>query len=403
MLGQIEAALRKDYYDKTFHGIDLDSQFKAAAAKIDAAVSQGHAYAIIAQALVDLNDSHTYFLPPDRPARYEYGWKMRIVGDECYVVAVKPDSDAATKGVKPGDRLVRFDAFLPQRDQLWKAQYLYQVLSPRQVLKVLVQAPGEEPRALELAAKVTPVSGEQRVSLDNFLEGGAIAFESGPLVQTSRLQRVGDVAIWKLESFDFKPDDVGPVFDSVVKGASSLIVDLRGNHGGLVKTLEQVVSRLFDRDVKIAEIRSRRSTKASVAKGRKSSFTGKLVVLVDAESASAAEVLARVVQLEKRGVVIGDRSSGSVMQGLLHGFVISVPDSSDVVLIPYAASITDADLIMADGRSLEHVGVTPDEIVLPTAADLRERRDPALARAVSTLGATLSPAAAGALFPVEWK
>lgn len=403
MLESIESALRNNYYDKTFHGLDLDAHFKAAKAKLETALSQGHAYAIIAQALMDLNDSHTFFLPPDQPAKYEYGWKMSMIGDECYVVAVKPGSDAAAQGVKPGDRLVRFDAFQPQRDQLWKAQYLYFVLSPRRALKVVMQAPGEQPRALELAARVTPGSKDQRVSLDNLLDGGSISFDNEPMVRVSRTQRIGDVAIWKLDSFDYKPQDMDRIFDATVKGASSLIIDVRGNHGGLVKTLEQVVSRLFDRDVKIGDVKSRKATKASTARARKNPFTGKLVVLVDAESASAAEVLARVVQLEKRGTIVGDRSSGSVMQGMVRMFAIEVPDPSELILIPYAASITDADLLMSDGHSLEHVGVTPDELVLPTAADLRAGLDPALARAAAIVGVPLTPAAAGGLFPIEWK
>ena len=65
-------------------------------------------------------------------------------------------------------------------------------------------------------------------------------------------------------------------------------------------------------------------------------------------------------------------------------------------LIAYAFTVTDADLVMTDGRSLEGQGVVPDEPVLPGGADLAAGRDPVMARAAALAGVTLD--AAGNLF-----
>ena len=72
-------------------------------------------------------------------------------------------------------------------------------------------------------------------------------------------------------------------------------------------------------------------------------------------------------------------------------------------LIAYAFTVTDADLVMTDGRSLEGQGVVPDEPVLPGGADLAAGRDPVMARAAALAGVTLDAAVAGRLFPFEWK
>ncbi len=58
---------------------------------------------------------------------------------------------------------------------------------------------------------------------------------------------------------------------------------------------------------------------------------------------------------------------------------------------------------MADGKSLEHVGVTPDRLMLPTAADLAAGKDPVLAEAIKMMGVQADPVAAGKMFPYEWQ
>lgn len=394
MLRNIGGELKKHYYDPAFGGVDFDAHLKAAIEKVDSATSVGHSLAIVAQALVDLNDSHTFFVPPSRTMRVEYGWRMQMMGDRCFVTAVKPGSDAANRGLKVGDEILVIDRFRPIRNELWKLEYSYNVLNPRTGVTLAVKSPGAEPREIGIAAKAT--QRKRVLDLTDDLDIGALIRDIEDSASRHGLQKIGSVAVWKMPDFSFTNYD--EVLAWALKDADALILDLRGNPGGYVKTLERLTGRLFDRDVTIAELKGRKPMPAMLAKKNGRTFTGRVVALIDSRSASAAELFARVLQIEKRGIVIGDRSSGSVRQA--YGFNAQVGVER---VIFYGASVTNADVIMSDGKTLEHVGVTPDELLTPTAEDLAAGRDPVLARAAALLDVQLDPVAAGKMFPFEWR
>ena len=184
-----------------------------------------------------------------------------------------------------------------------------------------------------------------------------------------------------------------------VKKHKTLILDLRGNGGGYEETLLALIGSVFDHDVKVGDLTRRKEKKEMMAKSRRNeAFAGKILVLIDSESGSASELFARVVQLEKRGTVIGDRSAGAVMRSRFYARTLGID-----TVIPYGVSITDADIIMTDGKSLERVGVEPDELKLPSPSDLAAKRDSVLAHALSLVGINLTPEKAGTLFQIEWR
>ena len=204
--------------------------------------------------------------------------------------------------------------------------------------------------------------------------------------------------IWKMPHFMLENGEVDRLF-GIARQQGTLVLDLRGNGGGLISAMHRMVDNVFKADVTIATRAGRRGRATMTAKGRgDAAFAGKLIVLVDSASASSAEIFARTVQLQKRGVVIGDRSAGAVMEARMHPFV-----QGDPVAIFYQFLVTDADIVMPDGRSLEGSGVMPDELLQPTGADLAAGRDPVLARAAALAGLELDALAAGGLFPFEWK
>ncbi len=401
MLHNIKDSIKKNYYDSNFHGINLDETFKTADEKINQATSNGQLFGIIAQAVRSLNDSHTNFIPPPRAMRVNYDWQVQMIGDHCYITAVKPGTDAEAKGLKPGDILHVVDGYKIRQENFELFNYLYNFLQPKPELSVVVQSPGDQPRRVDFHASTR----QGKKALDLLSDTGGDYYDllresqEDERINEHRLKGFGDdLYIWKMPEFNLSVGQVNELMGKANK-YKTLIIDVRGNGGGYVDTLLQVIGNLFDHDVKVGDRKKRKETKAMIAKTRGHDiFGGQVIVLVDNGSASAAELLSRVIQLEKRGTVIGDHSAGAVMEAKRYSFALG---EGNVTF--YSASITDADIIMIDGASLEHIGVTPDKVLLPTGADLRDQLDPVLAYAASLAGVKIEPKEAGALFPIRWK
>ena len=398
ILQVIASDVRKHYYDPKFQGVDFDAKVAEAKQQIAKANSFNMSMSDIASALDSLNDSHTFFFPPEHAYQYDIGLLYQMIGDRCFVMRVRPKSDAEAKGVKAGDEILTLNGYSVNRRDLWKMQYVFEILRPQPTLRLGLQDPTGVQRQVDIAARIRD---EKRVKDLRSGEGDRWNLiregETEEHLMRARYAEYGDqLLVLKVPKFNFSAGEVDNMMGKARKHAN-LIIDLRGNLGGSVETLKYLVGGFFDKEVKVADRSGRKEFKPQVAKPAHHPFTGKLVVLVDSRSASAAEVFARVIQLEKRGVVMGDRSAGAVMEARHYDEKLG----TDTVVV-FGVSITESDLIMADGKSLEHTGVTPDELALPDAEDLAKGLDPVLAHAADSLGVKVSPEDAGKAFPYEW-
>ena len=393
--------VRKHYYDPKFHGLDWDAKVAEAKKKIDNAKSFNGAMSAIAALVASLDDTHTFFIPPQHAVRHDFGWEYQMIGQRCFVTHVRPKSDAEAKGMKPGDEVLTINGIAPDRDDIWTMRYVFTVLRPQPTVHVNLRDPSGKQQELEVAVKEHQKKRLVDLTWEN---GGADIFdivrqeETEEHLNRARWSERGDeLIILKLPEFgDYSALQVAEMINKARKH-KTLIMDLRGNPGGYTEILQRFVGGMFDKDVKIGDRVGRKESKPQVGKTWHSSFTGKLIVLVDSGSASSAELFARVMQIEKRGMVLGDRTSGSVMEAKHDTEKIG----ADTVVY-YGVSVTDADIVMTDGKSLEHVGVVPDEILFPTAKDLADNLDPVLAHAAELAGVKLTPEEAGKLFPYEW-
>jgi len=394
VLRNVERELKQDYYDPTFNGIDIDARFKLADEKLKKAELSDELRSIVAQVLLDLDDTHTYFVPPEDGARVEYGWRLKPVGPDCYVAAVKPGTDAEAKGLRPGDKVLSIDGRPLDRNRVWLSNYLYYALQRRLTMTLVIQKPDQTQQQL-----VVESNGNIKTGI---IYGGDLLELNLKRPEEYRLTRHqfhalnDEVMIWKLPQFYLDEYDLADEFGKL-KNRKTLILDLRGNSRGFRDVLPHFAGYFFDSSVKLADRRGRKELKPIVAKSKKNPFKGQLIVLIDGESGSNSEIFARAVQLQKRGVVIGDRSSGSVMEEKIYQMRVGVMQAMRV-----AISATYADVIMPDGARLEHVGVMPDKLLLPTAQEMSMGHDPVLAYAASLAGVELDPKKAGKLFPTRW-
>ena len=394
ILDVVSKDIHDRYYDPKMHGLDWNAVTANARNKIAESNSLNEALTQIAIAVGTLNDSHTRFFPPTHPYHLDFGLEYQMFWDRCLVTHVRPGSDAEAKGLKPGTELLRINGTPPKRQNLSDIEYLDEILNPRPDMQLEAKTLSGEMQKIEVHAKIS-------TSGDYFYRPGAgvrydVIRHSENVIHRMRMQleQRDDIAILKFPWFFFDADDFYWLGGKIRKD-KAMIVDLRGCPGGSVQTLKYFVGMFFDHDVKIFDKVDRKKTSSEIVKSEKhNSFPGKLVVLVDSRSASGAEIFARVMQLEKRGTVIGDRTSGRVMES------IGLWTASSG--IDYGMNITVANPIMSDGKSLEHVGVVPDQMALPTQEALAFGSDPVLANAAQALGAKITPEEAGKLFPYEW-
>jgi C-terminal processing protease CtpA/Prc len=392
-------AVKKNYYDTKFHGLDWDARCHQYEEEMKTATSLGDSFSIIADFLAGLKDSHTFFEPPARPFKIDYGYRFQMIGDSAFVSRVRPGTDAESK-LHPGDQIVAINKVRVTRNSVWQLNYMFNSISPQPRAQLLIRDSDGQTRTVEVASRARP---HKKVVNLTGSDGGTDLWqlirdeENEDHTVRQRWVEVDDALIWKMPEFFLEDAEIDRIL-GIARKHKTLILDLRGNPGGELDTLTRMLEDVFDHDVKIGDRVGRKESKPIIAKSTgRAAFTGKIIVLIDSDSASASELFARVIQLEHRGTVIGDLSSGSVMAARGYGSAQGLDTK-----IFYGFSVTVADLLMGDGKSLEHAGVTPDEILLPTGEDIAKGRDPVLAHAAELAGVKIEPATAGKLFPFEW-
>jgi carboxyl-terminal processing protease len=164
------------------------------------------------------------------------------------------------------------------------------------------------------------------------------------------------------------PASIMPKFEAALKsfaGAPAVILDLRGNPGGIGIMAAGIAGFFIDRPgLKLGEMKTRENTMNFVIFPRPETWSGPLAILVDGGSASTAEILTQGLQDLKRARVFGVPSAGAALP-------------SDIIRLPNGDrfQFAEASYTSVGGKVIEGSGVTPDVIVRQTIEATQSGRD----------------------------
>jgi len=185
------------------------------------------------------------------------------------------------------------------------------------------------------------------------------------------------IAYIKLFAFTSNAADrVMAALKSLRLGSSlrGIILDLRGNAGGAEDQAIQIVSAFAHHGVVGYRVQGNGKRVALHTDDSVTLLHTSLAVLTDGDSASSSELVAGAVRDLHLGVIVGSRTAGE----LASAYFYSLSDGS-------ALEITQSHILGALGERVDEIGITPNQQVTATAADLSRGDDPVIDRAVEDI------------------
>lgn len=387
--------IESNFYDPTLKGLDWKNLVSETDQKIANAQSVSEAYTSLFALINQLDDSHTVFLPPGRAADIRFGFNAKAIGDKVLVYEVTKKGAAESAGLKPGDELLTVNGFNADRRTFRMMMLYLRVLRPVTVMELTYRRGTAEPQKVRIEARV-----EQKSLVTDLSDGSDIwrlvrEEENNEREYRPAWQKYDEVGYLRLREFTYDEADVGQSFLKKTNGPKAAIIDLRGNGGGAEKGLLDLAGFFEPARTVMGQVVSRKGAEPLNVSPKSPNSPIPLIILVDSESASASEMFARHFQREGRAVVVGDRSAGAVNQARLFSHHMGTE-----IMIFYGVEIAVAKVILPDQEILENKGVTPDQICLPTSADLQDGKDPCLDRAVAIAHDLAKNSAGGKVTPV---
>lgn len=310
-----------------------------------------------------VGDPYTVFMTPDESKNFEdglsgllegIGAQLEVKQGKLIVVAPIKNSPAEKAGIKPGDIIEKIDDSRAAEMTLYEAIRKIRGKKGTFVVLTIIREGVNEPFNVQLLRDEITVDTITVKKLEN-----AIYYVA--------LNQFNDHTKTEFRNI---------IQQILLEKAKGMILDIRGNGGGYLDTAVYMISEFIPGEKTAVIIKKRDQTQNETVKtsGNPGLPDIPLVILVNKGSASASEILAGAIQDYKRGILIGETTFGK-------GSVQEINKLADGASL----RVTIAKWFTPLERSIDEVGITPDQEVKFTEEDAKNNRDPQLEEAIKYL------------------
>lgn len=399
VLLEIWEKLRIRHFDPTLNCLDWVALRDQYIKKVGALRDQEEIYAAYNDLLAKLDQSHLAAVPPAPlikelkpnrgPAEAQVHWTWH--DGRLYLRAPRPGEFEVAKGLRSGE-IRRIDGVLvtklfggadPKKVGLHPSRDALDTIERAMRTEGLMSCPEGGFKRLEIAR---PGKGTSSVKVRcESPEGPGLTLGKLKDIKTEVRAKILDPKagvgylafnIWMLPMLG----QLRATMQALqAQGMKSLILDLRGNPGGVASMTIPVARLMWPSGGSLGTIYMRDFRQDLQVRPNPKAFAGEIVLLIDDLSASTTEIFALGMRAAQRvKIIAAGRSSGMALASIIEGL-------SDGGLLQYVIGRYQSPASqVAEGR-----GVAPDRLVSCSEADLHAQRDPVLNAALKSLGSSL--------------
>jgi carboxyl-terminal processing protease len=381
--------------------LDEDKIFANAEQRLLAASSWVAYDSALYGVMAKFRDGHLGYRPPQTAApkvgytSFRLGLKTVLAKDHLLIADVEPGSDVAAAGVLAGDEVTAIDGramtdvFAGEVRSRADARPESALASFTKTWSSVLVPKGDAPRTRSIVVARR--------------SGGDVTVKITPRLPIAEkheavsITHVGDVAVVTIASLEGNKSRALAIDKALAeaRGAKGIVVDLRGNRGGIDKVGNRVVAGLAPGKALIARYRvlaapetlARRpmwkdlkaesdgfsAEQVLTVDGLDHAYAGKIAIVIDAGCISTCEIVTSALRADVGAVLLGEVTGGS------SGAPVSVtlPASRGTIQIP------TWNLTTVDGKTIEDDGVAPDVEVYATPDALADHHDAPLDAAIA--------------------